>query len=563
MNNSLPWGERLTIKQPNNPPGTTQQSGSVSAASRLKLAVKANKWRLAFLALILVYAYLLTLSLGYMSPQWDEMPHLYGGLLLTRGQTYTYLSVNGYYPPFFDLITAGYLEIFGVSTTAGRLVSVTFALLAIWVVFEFAKRAYGAKNALIASALLATMPGFFWLSRVAMLETVLIFFFTLVMFLFYTWITNNSNKALILSGLALGIGILAKYQILVAAIAMLFSVLFLCRKRLKISLAKLAVIVIIAILVIAPWFVMIYQFAGVSKFQTALYVVQVGGQNRPSYSNRFFIPVFYLIEMSAPFYGTPVNPVSLPVMALGLCGLGLFAYRRKKQDVFLFTWFIVIYAFFTAIPDRQWRYVDVLFPILAVSAASFIAFLYGKVRSWKPKLSGVDGLRLKKLAAVFFILLAASTIAYAGYNSYQMTVRDEIDIPIQATTNYLATHLGQNQSAVIVCASNLLYQDMFWFYMPAGMSENQIWQYPELPVDTFTPDFNVTQFVNLCEQNNVKYIILYDYGSQTPFYNTTLTYAEILQMIYSTGRFGVPTDQPFFGQMPNRLFLVRFNQTQT
>jgi 4-amino-4-deoxy-L-arabinose transferase-like glycosyltransferase len=515
------------------------------------------------LAFVVVYAYLLTLSLGYMSPQWDEMPHLYGGLLLTRGNTYNYLSINGYYPPFFDLITAGYLEVFGVSTTAGRLVSVTFALLAVWVVFEFAKKAYGPRNGLIASVLLATMPGFVWVSRVTLLETVLIFFFSLVMFLFYTWITNNSNKALVLCGLALGIGILAKYQILVAALAMLVSILFLCRKRLKISVTKLIVIVLIALLVVAPWFLMIYQFSGSSKFQTILYVVQVGGQNRPSYSNRFFIPVYYLIEMTAPFNGIPVNPVSLPIMALGLCGLGLFAYRRKKQDVFLFTWFIAIYTFFTLIPDRQWRYVDVLFPILAMSAASFIVFLYGKVRSWKPNLTGLSGVRTKKLAAASFIFLAASAIAYSSYNAYEMTARDEVSIPIQATTNYLAGHLDQNQSAVIICASNSFYQDMFWFYMPANMSENQIWQYPELAVDTFTPDFNITQFVSLCEQRNVKYIILYDYGSTMPFYNTTLTYADILAMIYSTGRFGVPTDQPFFGQMPERLFLVRFNQTQT
>jgi hypothetical protein len=308
---------------------------------------------------------------------------------------------------------------------------------------------------------------------------------------------------------------------------------------------------------------MIYQFAGSSKFQTILYVVNVGGQNRPSYSNRFFIPVFYLIEMSSPFPGVPVNPVSVPIMALGLCGLGLFAYRRKKQDVFLLTWFIAVYAFFTVIPDRQWRYVDVLFPILAISAASFIVFVYGKVRSWKPKTLGIGDARNKKLAAGLFIFLIASTIAYTSYNAYEMTARDEISIPIQATTNYLAGQLDQNQSAVIVCASNMLYQDMFWFYMPAAMSENQIWQYPTLAVDTFTPNFNITQFLNLCEQRNVKYMILYDYGSNTPFYNTTLTYGDILQMIYNTGRFGVPTDQPFFGQMPNRLFLVRFNQTLT
>src|SRR5665811_2226801 len=129
-------------------------------------------------------------------------------------------------------------QIFGVNQIAGRLVAVTFSLLAIVLLFEFTKRTYGQRNALISSILLSTMPGFFWLSRVTMLETMLIFFFTLVMFTFYSWITKDTNKTLIFSGLSLGIGVLAKYQIIVAAIAMLLSILFLSRKRLKLSLAK-------------------------------------------------------------------------------------------------------------------------------------------------------------------------------------------------------------------------------------------------------------------------------------------------------------------------------------
>ena len=112
------------------------------------------------------------------------------------------------------------------------------------------------------------MPGFFWLSRVTMIETMLIFFFTLVMFAFYSWITKDSNKALIFSGLTLGIGVLAKYQIVVAAIAMFLSILFLSRKRLKLTLTKFLLICGIAILIVVPWFVMIYHYDGVTKFQT-------------------------------------------------------------------------------------------------------------------------------------------------------------------------------------------------------------------------------------------------------------------------------------------------------
>src|SRR5208283_357303 len=134
---------------------------------------------------------------------------------------------------------------------------------------------------------------------------------------------RNSNKALIFSGLILGVGILAKYQILVAAIAMAVSILLLARKRLKISLIKLLIILVIAFLVIAPWFLMVYQFNGMTKFQTVGYVVQVGGENRPSYSNRFSYPVFYFIEMTWPY--AAVHPVSLPIMILGFSGLVFFA----------------------------------------------------------------------------------------------------------------------------------------------------------------------------------------------------------------------------------------------
>ena len=519
---------------------------------------------MVLLAFLVVFALAAAYSLGYMSVQWDEMPHLFGATLLSRGQVWDYMTTYGYYPPIFDLVTTGFFGVFGANEVAGRLVAVVFSVLAIWLLFEFTKRTYGPKNALIASIVLGTMPGFFWLSRVTMLETMLIFFFTLTMFAFYTWLSKEgSYRALVFSGLALGIGVLAKYQIIVAALAMLLSILFLARKRLKLNLAKFMVILVIVVLVAAPWFLMIYHYDGITKFQTLQYVMSEGGQDRPAYSNRFQpLPVYYLIEMTWPFNDIPVHPITLPIFILGLCGLGLFAYRRSRTDIFFLTWFLVIYGFFTFIPNRQWRYVTPLFPILAIAAACFIMFLYGKVRGWKPMQAGIKADRLKKLAAAAFIIIIAGAVVYSGYEAYQMTVRDQIHIPVEEATAYLASHMDQNQSAVLVCSFNLLSQDMFRFYLPSNMSSEQVWQYPALAVDAFTADFNVTEFVNLCQERNVKYIILYDFGVHNQFFNSTLDYTQIEQMIYDTHRFGDPNDQPFWGEFYGwygyRIFLVRF-----
>jgi 4-amino-4-deoxy-L-arabinose transferase-like glycosyltransferase len=526
---------------------------------RLWLKNGFNKWRLTLLIFSVVYVFFLLFELGYMTMQWDETSHLYGALLLSRGQTQAYLTMYGYYPPLYDLLTTGFYQVLGVSATAGRLTAVMFSMFSIWVTFEFAERTYGPKIALVSAIVLGVMPGFFWLSRVAMLETMLIFFFTLTLFLFFTWLSKHKDKAFYLSCLALGIGFLAKYQIIVAGVVMIAGILWLVRKKLKRRFAKFLLMPLIAVAMVVPWVIVLYQANGAGNFGALFYVIQEGGQDRALYSARFPAPVFYLVEMTWPFNDIPVHPVSLPLYVFGLLGLGLFAWRRKPEDKFLLAWFAVVYVFFTFIPNKQWRYITPVFPVLAISTASFVLFLYNKIHYWEPKqLSHRD---YKKIAASLLVALVALSVTYSSYDAYQMTIRDQIHIPIEETTDYIAGHMSLNESAVIVCAFNLFNQDMFRFYLPANMSADQIWQYPELSVDAFTPHFNITEFVNLCEQRNVRYLILYDYGTETQFFNTTLTYSDVTQLIYATGKFGYTGDEPFFGDTLNyRTFLVGFRQ---
>lgn len=556
-----PRVRKLTIKRSSMMHGAFKQlANAPSTGLPLRRASETNKWRLLLIVFMVVYAAFLLLDLGYMTLQWDEMPHMNGGLLLTRGQTKDYLTIYGYYPPLYDILTTGSYQLFGVNATSGRLMAVAFSLLAIWIVFEFANRFYEPKIALLSGVLLGTTPGFFWLSRVAMLETMLIFFFSLAMFFFLTWLNNENNKALILTGIALGVGFLAKYQVLVAGIVMIISILFLGRKKLKWRFSKFLLISLIAVLVVVPWLSVLLQAEGFSNFGKVLYTISGGHEERLDYSARFPLPVFYLIELTWPYVDIPVHPVSLPIFILGLMGLFLWAWRRKPEDKILLAWFAVTYVFFTSLTNKQWRYVVPLFPVLAISAASFIFFVYNKtgvVLSWQLRL---NKRQIKQIVAGLFVVLAVSAVLYSSYETYHMTARDQIHIPIEETANYLAGHMNFNESAVIVCAFNLLNQEMLWFYLPENMSQNQIWQYPELAVDSFKPNFNITEFVSLCEQRNVKYAILYDYGAKTPFFNTTLTYSDVTTLLYTSGRFGYTGDEPFFGDMPHRTFLAGFHQ---
>ncbi len=99
-----------------------------------------GKWQLVVVVFALAYAFLVTLNLGYIPLQWDEVNHFNGALLLVRGQIWQYAAINSFYPPIYNLVTAVYFALAGASVLAGRLVTVTFSVLSIFIVYKIAKR---------------------------------------------------------------------------------------------------------------------------------------------------------------------------------------------------------------------------------------------------------------------------------------------------------------------------------------------------------------------------------------------------------------------------------------
>ena len=512
-----------------------------------------NKWRLALLVLLVAYATFL-LGSGFVVIQWDEMSHLRGGQLLAQGRITDYVSSYGYYPPIYDLVTSGYFTLFGISAEVGRLAAATFAVLSVLLVFEFANRTYGPKVALVSSVFLAAMPGFFWVSKFAMLESALIFFFTLTLFFFFSWIRVERNKTLILSALALGVGFLAKYQIAVAGIVMAVAIVWLCRDRLRVRFSKFIILALAAILVVVPWLLVV----GFGKGNDLLYAITAGGEDRVAYNQRFgpfTLPVFYLIEMTWPYFNT--HPIFLPLFVLGLIGLGLFAYRRKPEDKFFIAWFLIVYIFFTLIPNKQWRYVVPLFPVLAISAGSLLIFSFGQLQSgWKSVVASLNRRRFYKVAAVALAAFTVVSAAYSFYDGYQWTARYVINVPISEATNFAASQVSQNDSIAVLCPNNSFNDEMVRFFLEANESRrNQVWQYPELAVDAFKPDFNATHLVSLCEERKTKLLLLYEYGQTEPFFNSTLTTAQVWDDMNSTGRFGYVT---YFGESPRAIYVLSF-----
>ncbi len=515
-----------------------------------------NRWRLAFLIFLIVITTFLLLDMGFGAVLWDEPPHLFDGLLLSRGLFQEYALEGSRYPPLFDLITALYFKIFGLSVLSARLVALTFGVLSIWGVFEFAYRLYGPRNALISSVFLATMPGFIWLSRRALLETMLIFFFSISLLSFFLWMQTKSNKMLILSGVTLGLGFIVKYQALIGGVIMFVSVLLLERERIGAKIGDFWLMFIITGSVVLPLLLLSYLlYVGGGPLETWLYVILVGSEETYAYSNRFPFPIFYLIEMTFPY--SYVHPILLPVYILALFGLGFWLWRRRREDKFSLVWFFVVYSIFEIIPAKSWRYITLVFPILAVSASDFLLYVWDKLKNnLNRRQIRLSKIKITKVATVFLISVLLLLGISSSIDAYFWVERNQVYVPAEEASRYVAEHSELDETVAVLCAVNFFSPDLVKFYLKVNNPDlNPPWSYPDQPVDAFFLTFNVTTLIEQSEALNIKYLMLFELGNNT-FFQSELTSQQVLDMMLDANRFIVEKE---FGSFPRRIFIIRFS----
>jgi 4-amino-4-deoxy-L-arabinose transferase-like glycosyltransferase len=515
-----------------------------------------NKWRTAFLILLITYFILILVNLTKQPMNWDEVGHLNRALEL-QGAFYNNFIRDSFYPPLFAIFTKVSFDLFGASLFSARLVSAIFSVLTLWIVFELAYTMYGKKAALLSAFLLAVMPGYFWLSRLALLEVMLVFFFMLSLFLFFRWQNTRKNWLLVLSGLGLGFGFLTKYQIIAIVPVMVAVILVLGWGQLKRLFSRFTLLIVTAIAVIVPWLVIVYNVLSSYVFSQWIYALQMGNPERSLYSLRFPTPIFYLVEMTWPY--VDVHPISILLYIIGLAGLVMFVWRRKREDKFILVWFTSVFVFFTLISNREWRYVLTLFPALAISASTLILFAYNKLHDIWMHSVRVNRKKTAKFAAGLLIVFLCVAVVHSINDIYYNVKQTDINIEIEKATNYALARDALNQSIILLCPFNYFNQDMVSFYlMASGNNQIKTYQYPTRAVDTYTPIFNITEFIDLCRTYNVKYVFTYEYGGTVPYFNTTLNLEQIYIQIYDSKNFSGITNEATFGSNPRRILILTF-----
>ncbi|MCW4009604.1 MAG: glycosyltransferase family 39 protein [Candidatus Bathyarchaeota archaeon] len=512
-----------------------------------------SRSRVALIVFTCVFGFFLLFNIGYNSVRWDELVHCSGAWQLLHGQFADYFSLSTFYPPMFNLATAACFVFAGPTVLSARLVAVTFSLLSLWILFELTNRLYDSKIALLSAVFFGVMPGIVWVSRFGYIETMLEFFFLGSLFLFLTYLRTDENKYLILGGLTLGLGFLVKYQILVAGLVML-AVLFISgRSYIKRRLKHFLILLVIVAAIGLSWFALSYALAP-DTLGRWIYAISAGDQCRAVYSMRFPVPVYYLFEMVSPYPN--VHPISPLLYLLGFAGLGLLVWRRKPQDKILLAWFTVVYVAFTLVGNRQWRYVMPLYPVLAVSASVVVYFVYDKLKTvWQKKAITRRKKEMVKVAACCLIVFTAAAVFVSCVDAYNLVSTDQVQIPVQEAVEYVAQRIQPNQSVMLLCPFDFFSGGMVTFYLQTNNKNNPVQGYPVLPVDSYTPTFDIDVLISRCQGSNVTYVLLSEFRWTTPYFNTTLTPQGVAAMLSDSGRF---QNEASVGIEPNRILILSF-----
>jgi 4-amino-4-deoxy-L-arabinose transferase-like glycosyltransferase len=263
-------------------------------------------------------------------------------------------------PLFFWLIAFTAEALGGMNEWAARFPSALFGLFTLVLLFFLGKRLFNEKVGFWAALILATNVEFLWLARRANIDATLTFFTTATIALFYVGCYQQKGRwfLYLLAYLAMALGVLAKLQVAVIVPLLVAGGYFLVQRRGR-FFKDAAHIPGVALFVafIGGWLALAYLSGGEDYLWRILY--------QKSASR-----VFETVSHDRPFYyyltNFPGNFVPWIIFLPSAMIYGLSAKGRKKEFIFVFFWFAVIFVSFSLFPAKRELYLLPLYPAAAL-----------------------------------------------------------------------------------------------------------------------------------------------------------------------------------------------------
>lgn len=303
------------------------------------------------------------------------------------------------HPPLVFLIERFSFVAFGENLIAGRIPSVLAGLGAVILLFFIGKELYSRRVGLIGASLFAFTVGHVWVSRVALQESIGVFF---MLASFYAFLMAlQKRRALIFTGVLAGLTVLVKYTAVI--LLPIFLTILFFKRREYITSKNLLLAVSCFLFFISPIIIYnlgLYRTFGHLDFQISYVFGQTvaawsempGKEEVGSFTERAKDYLPHLLDTHSPFF-----------LFLAASGI-LIAMRRFRTHAVLLIFFLWLAAFMFAV-GPTYRFLAMLTPWLSIFAAVFLVFFGDRFLGAR-----------QNIAASLLIAVAALEAGYA-YNS--------------------------------------------------------------------------------------------------------------------------------------------------
>lgn len=312
-------------------------------------------------------------------------------------------------PPFFNWVVATLSLPQGrVTELTARLPSALMGLVGVLATYWLGKGLYGRPAGLLSGIILATSPIYIHQARWVQVDMVMAAFVTLTLATLYYGYTSpekGSNYYLAASFLA-ALGTLTKGPIAIILPGLTLLLFMTLKRRLRdLSVAKLFLCLGVVLLVTTPWYIASYLRGG-PEFTRELILKHNLGMFFETWSHE---QPFYYYFWNLPWEFFPWI-VFLPSALISLFS----REEEREQGLFLLSWFLGMFFFFSISQAKQGKYLLPLLPSLALIVGKF----WADILSEKESLPYKWGLTVPAALFSIAMLSGSAIVPWVLHNRY-------------------------------------------------------------------------------------------------------------------------------------------------
>lgn len=478
------------------------------------------QFRIAILIIVLGIALrlpLIFLPLNYMADPWrptdtasiahnfvDNGFHLFYPQINWRGAGPGYVETEF---QLYSFIVAVLYRVFGEQAWLGRLVSLGFSVMALFIFYLLANRLFKSTIALWALAFFVVSPLYIVYSVEFMPEATVLFFYIAALYLFQRWLDKQQFVILLLAAVSTSLAILVKPTSI--HIGFIFLLLLLERFRLR-AFTKWQVWVFGAICLVPSLIWYLHARELYLETGNTFGVISGGDSKFGNLLSYWFSPQFYLsllrLDIKWVFSG-----VSIVVFLLGV-----FLCVRKRAPSLMLFGLIAIVIYYLIVPRYTIfaEYYHLYFvPFAALGVGVGLDWLFGQAKELLRERKAVQYLPVLAGVVTIIFTLGFTVLFYRGlFTPQDQQLVDcaksvSMFVPKDALV-VISTTSASNDAGV---PNN--YQEPIIFYF----SQRYGWS---LPADQHTPN-QILQFY----KEGAKYFVIYS----GELYNANPALAQFLE----------------------------------